>query len=251
LLKEDIQAKMQTDVEELQQRTRTQTKGHKINKLDKEDLVLMKSHGVKTENDDTELSQKCLKVKGIDNGLNLSKPEIKTRVHYGFLGKRHKSRMEFYQKRWFFIVSSRPLKDIDYATDDLLVEEKILPSFLQFDYLYYYEFNDDNDTSEAKGKIDIHECHEISKEDVDHKFNIIIDLGDRKFVMQSDLKGERDTWFEVLVNSRKTVKDIKLSITKKPRNLNKLQNIINTEGLGKLRDICETEKEKCIYNKEM
>ena len=66
------------------------------------------------------------------------------------------------------------------------------------------------------------------------------------------MKGERDKWFEAIRCARKTAKDFKLSITKKPRNLNKLCNIIEKEGISSLRERCENEKIKCIGNiKEM
>jgi hypothetical protein len=57
-------------------------------------------------------------------------------------------------------------------------------------------------------------------------------------------------WYEVLRNSRKTAKDIKLSITKKPRNLNKLLAMIDVEGVNKLKEFCEKEKEKLAGNYE-
>jgi hypothetical protein len=51
-------------------------------------------------------------------------------------------------------------------------------------------------------------------------------------------------WYEILKNSRKTAKDIKSSITKKPRNLCKILAVLEKEGIGNLRDFCEKEKEK-------
>ena len=76
---------------------------------------------------------------------------LDSRIHYGFLQKRHKATIEFYQKRWFFLISSRPLTDFGYDNDDKILEDQILPSFLMFDTLYYYEFENENDTSESKG----------------------------------------------------------------------------------------------------
>jgi hypothetical protein len=62
----------------------------------------------------------------------------------------------------------------------------------------------------------------------------------------SEFKGERDRWFEAIRCSRKTAKDFKISITKKPRNLNRISNIVEKEGITALREICEKDKEKCI-----
>ncbi len=73
-------------------------------------------------------------------------------------------------------------------------------------------------------------------------------MGDKKYEFVSDVKGERDTWYEVLKNSRKTAKDIKISITKKPRNLSKLLSILDKEGASKLKEVCEGEKDKIVGN---
>jgi hypothetical protein len=73
----------------------------------------------------------------------------------GFLNKRHKSSVENYQKRWLFLISSRPLYEKEYNIDDFSLEEKILPSFLTFDYIYYYKVENEKDSSEAVGKINL------------------------------------------------------------------------------------------------
>jgi hypothetical protein len=83
----------------------------------------------------------------------LSKELQESRFVYGFLEKRHKSSMELYQKRWCFLISSRPLTEEGYENDDIQLEENILPSFLIFDTIFYYKFKNENDDSEAKGKI--------------------------------------------------------------------------------------------------
>lgn len=83
------------------------------------------------------------------------------------------------------------------------------------------------------------------KED-EEKYYISIDQGYRKYEFFSEMKGERDRWFEAIRCSRKTGKDFKMSITNKPRNLNKLCNIIRKEGVSALREICEKEKQQII-----
>ncbi len=67
--------------------------------------------------------------------------------------------------------------------------------------------------------------------------------------MQTEVKGERDLWFEYIKNSRKTAKDVKNSVTKKPRNINKLCNVLESHsGEEKLKKICEEEMEKIVHN---
>lgn len=84
---------------------------------------------------------------------SLSKELQESRIIYGFLEKRHKSSMELYQKRWCFLISSRPLTEEGYENDDIQLEDNILPSFLIFDTIFYYKYKNENDDSEAKGKI--------------------------------------------------------------------------------------------------
>jgi len=83
---------------------------------------------------------------------------------------------------------------------------------------------------------------------MDKKYNLMIDMGDRKYEVQSEIKGERDLWFEYIKNSRKTAKDVKTSLTKHPRNINKLCNILESLGEDKLKKICEDEKDKIVSN---
>jgi hypothetical protein len=69
-------------------------------------------------------------------------------------------------------------------------------------------------------------------------------MGEKKVEVMTSIKGERDFWFDALKNSRRTGKDIMNSITKKPRNLCKFTNIIEKEGIERVKDICEEEKNK-------
>lgn len=114
----------------------------------------MKNNGlVLNKSSDNELNQKCLKLKNIEKGLNLNNPDIRSRIQYGFLMKRHKAKMEYYQKRWCFIISSRPLNDDGYENDEMSLDNKKLPSWMNFDVLYYYKVENEDDKSEFTGTI--------------------------------------------------------------------------------------------------
>jgi hypothetical protein len=82
----------------------------------------------------------------------------------------------------------------------------------------------------------------------DGKFLLIVDLGERKYEFESEIKGDRDKWYTCLKNSRRTAKEIKKSSTKKPRNISRLVKIIENEGIGKLREVCEKEKDNILQN---
>jgi hypothetical protein len=71
-------------------------------------------------------------------------------------------------------------------------------------------------------------------------------MGDRKYEFESEMKGERDKWYICIKNSRKTTKEYKKSITKKPRNISRLNKIVENEGIGKLKEIIEKEKDDIV-----
>jgi hypothetical protein len=100
-----------------------------------------------TDKDD-ELSEKLLKSRF--KNLNTELPEIKNRIQYGFLLKKHK-RDYLFQKRWFFIISSRPLNDIDYEKEDGMVSKN--PQGVLSDTLYYYSFDGEGEECKLKGEI--------------------------------------------------------------------------------------------------
>lgn len=93
-----------------------------------------------------------------------------SRIIYGFLEKRHKTATHLYQKRWLFLISSRPLTDEAYQNDENELESKILPSFISFDDLYYYEFENELDGSESKGKISLKYNNVKQASVMDYKF---------------------------------------------------------------------------------
>ena len=98
-----------------------------------------------------------MEAKNIKAQFNLDDPMIKSNICYGFLDKKKQGGLllDSIQKRWLFIISSRPLNDTNYETNDNNLDPSALPWWLKFDTLYYYRFEDNNDQSEARGAIDI------------------------------------------------------------------------------------------------
>ena len=114
-LVDETEKMMKTTSQDSQLETEDDKKKGKSNKMetiDKSTLDLLKRYGLGTT-DDNALSNKLLVSKGIDKLLNLNDPKIQSRIYHGFLFKHHKSQ-NYYQKRWFFIYSHRPLSDDKY-----------------------------------------------------------------------------------------------------------------------------------------
>ena len=190
-------------------------KANKIQALDKDTMELLHAHGMQTT-EDANLSKKLLSSKGIDKLLNLKDPKILSRIHHGFLYKHHKTR-DFFQKRWFFIYSHRPLKDENYEKDEADIDKK--KDWLEFDSLFYFKFEGENENSSSKNKLDLSLSHKIEIMDNEDKFYLILDVEDRRYEFYSESKGERDFWFEILKNARRTAKEYSTSVTKHPRNV--------------------------------
>jgi hypothetical protein len=62
------------------------------------------------DKDLAQLSEAALRSKGFWNYLKAVKEKtLKTRLMYGFLKKRSKGKIKYFNQRWFFLISSRPL----------------------------------------------------------------------------------------------------------------------------------------------
>lgn len=132
--------------------------------------------------------------------------------------KKHKE-YDYYQKRWFFIFSSRPLFDNNYLEDETDLDPKKQKDWLKFDTLFYFKYESTDENSKSSGELELVNSHKIELLDKDDKYYLYLDIEDRKFDLYCDSKADRDIWFEVLKNSRRTAKEYQASVTKHPRNI--------------------------------
>ena len=245
-LVDETEKMMKTTSQDSQLETEDDKKKGKSNKMetiDKSTLDLLKRYGLGTT-DDNALSNKLLVSKGIDKLLNLNDPKIQSRIYHGFLFKHHKSQ-NYYQKRWFFIYSHRPLSDDKYITDDSNIDKQ--KEWLTFDSLCYFKYEDENEKTLQQSSLDLSQSHKIEAIDKEGKYFIILDVEDRIYEFYSEIKGDRDKWFEVLKNSRRTAKEYKASVTKHPRNV-ELLNSIFEKGQDKFKEKFEEEMNKIVGN---
>ena len=245
-LVDETEKMMKTTSQDSQLETEDDKKKGKSNKMetiDKSTLDLLKRYGLGTT-DDNALSNKLLVSKGIDKLLNLNDPKIQSRIYHGFLFKHHKSQ-NYYQKRWFFIYSHRPLSDDKYITDDSNIDKQ--KEWLTFDSLCYFKYEDENEKTLQQSSLDLSQSHKIEAIDKEGKYFIILDVEDRIYEFYSEIKGDRDKWFEVLKNSRRTAKEYKASVTKHPRNV-ELLNSIFEKGQDKFKEKLEEEMNKIVGN---
>jgi len=218
----------------------TYTKKHKISSAGKVTTELIKKHGFVTN------KEEILKAKGISQLINITDPKITNRIYYGFLFKKHKVH-DYFQKRWFFIFSSRPLFDHHYMEDDVDLEPKKQKEWLKFDTLFYFKYEGEEESSKSLGSLELLNSHKIELLDKDDKFYLYLDVEDRRFDFYCESKAERDIWFEVLKNARRTAKEYYASITKHPRNIELLNNIY-LSGEKELIKRLEKEKKEIVGN---
>ena len=198
---------------------------NKIQSMTKNNMEILESHGFYTNSNDDEISKELLSAKGIDKLLNLHGPKILDRIYYGFLYKQHPRRMDHFQKRWFFIFSSRPLFDKKYIEDETNLESSVQKDWIKFDVLYYFKFEGAKKYNEFQAQLELKNSHKIELLDKPDKFFLLLDVEDRVFQFNSDIKAKRDIWFEVLKNSRRTAKEFMNSKFGNPRNVELLNNI--------------------------
>lgn len=99
-----------------------------------------------------QLSLKALVTKGIWGYLKNIKPELlRSRIMFGFIRKRSKGTVKYFISRWWFLISSRPLNMEDFLMDPHVLGESQLPPLFEFDTLYQYYMDTDNDDSAALG----------------------------------------------------------------------------------------------------
>jgi hypothetical protein len=133
----------ETEVNKSRSDSRAGQKNWKANYQSVNTMEILKKSGF--TNRDDELSEKALKLKF--KSLNPEVPEIRSRIHYGYM----LINLSNSQKRWFFIMSSRPLNDVEYEKEDGMIFKN--PAGVNLDTLYYYEFENEEDECILKGEI--------------------------------------------------------------------------------------------------
>ena len=199
-------------------------------------------------NKEQKISSNLIKAKGIDKLINVKDPKINARINYGFIYKKHKVQ-NYYQKRWFFLFSSRPLSNNDYIEDETDLEPKKQKDWMKFDCLFYFKYEDKDAKSESQGSLDLAKSHKIELLDKDEKYYLYLDVEDRRLELYCDSKAERDIWFEALKNSRRTAKEYQASFTKHPRNVELLYSYFKESEKDFTKKI-EKEKTAIIGNYE-
>ena len=204
--------------------------------INKDTANIIKKYGYIFSKEES-LSNQLLEIKGVSKLIKVNDKKIQIRMHYGIMYMKENAN-DSYNKRWFFLFSPRPLYNEYYNTYIIDLEQDKQKGWLKFDTLFYFKC-DDNENSDYLGKIELADLHNILNSDRNNKFYINLDINDKVYDFYSETKVERDEWFEVIKNSRKTSKEYKLSITKHPRNVEILYSLYNQDQKEFLKKIQE------------
>ena len=173
------------------------------------------------------LSGEALVAKGIQNYISsIDRDLIDTRIKYGFLHKKAGSagQIKFFQQRWFFMVSSRPLDSQNYVSDPRTMDETLIPPLLELDTIYYYIMGKAGDSSGQCGEIKTIDIlnvtiKDMSKSKGESGHALIIDTGTNRIHLNTPHKFDLETWLEAILCSMQTAKETRLSLTEQCRNI--------------------------------
>jgi hypothetical protein len=160
---------------------------------------------------------------------------IKRFFLYGFLNKRSKGTVKYFQKRWCILVSGAPL--VPTNEEDTLSESG-LPPWMFLNHMYYFKYAGPDDDSEAQGEIPTRLCTIRIKdmsESRDSGSSFLLDLGNRIFHFNADSEEDMNRWVKAIDTSKESALDITSSLTGKPKFIKKIIQLFDTHGVKGLR----------------
>ena len=163
-----------------------------------------------------------LQSKGVDQLINIKSSKIRSRTNQGYMYIKLKEEDSF-QKKAFFIFSSRPLLNKKYLKDEVDLSVKEQRGWIKFDTLFYFDEGSTNPNS-----IPLININKIELSDKDNNFFIYLFLENNTIELYTEIKKDRDKWYEALKNSMRTAKEYKASLTKHPRNIELLNSFFNS-----------------------
>ncbi|CAD8108104.1 unnamed protein product [Paramecium sonneborni] len=156
-------------------------------------------------------NEKMIELVGLKEYIkNMNEQFIYQRMIYGYLGKRSKGKVKYFQKRWFILVSAKPLYQ-EYNDEKILTEAQ-LPPWLELDTITYFKEKEEGKPPKAKGDVRMIDCQEIIIKDMSKSkesgFTFKLNMGDRLYHLMADSEQERKKWQLALSLSMKTTKEI-------------------------------------------
>ncbi|CAD8118152.1 unnamed protein product [Paramecium sonneborni] len=174
--------------------------------LSKEDKKIIEKQNVSQLSND-----KMIELVGLKEFIkNMNEQFIYQRMIYGYLGKRSKGKVKYFQKRWFILVSAKPLYP-DY-NDEKILHESQLPPWLELDTITYFKQKEEGKPPKAKGDVKMLDCQEIIIKNMSKSkesgYTFKLNMGDRLYHLMADSELERQKWQSALSASIRITKEI-------------------------------------------
>ncbi|CAK57824.1 unnamed protein product (macronuclear) [Paramecium tetraurelia] len=156
-------------------------------------------------------NEKMLELIGLKEFIkNMNEQFVYQRMIYGYLGKRSKGKVKYFQKRWFILVSAKPLYS-DY-NDEKILQESQLPPWLELDTITYFKQKEEGKPPKAKGDVKMLDCQEIIIKNMSKSkesgYTFKLNMGDRLYHLMADSELERTKWQTALSASIRITKEI-------------------------------------------
>jgi hypothetical protein len=84
---------------------------------------------------------------------NIKQDFLNPRLIYGFAYLRAPGKIKYFNQRWLFLISSRPLNFEQYISDSKILDEQAIPPLLELETIYIYIMGNEGDTSSQCGEI--------------------------------------------------------------------------------------------------
>lgn len=181
--------------------------------------------------DSSDLNTQIMVTKGIWRYLSRYSDKLfKRHLHCGFLNKRSKGSVKYFQKRWFILVSGNP---VIMSPDDETLTEEFFPPWMHLNHIYYFKWVGNNDDSDVQGEIptrlvtirvkDMTNSHDSGK-------SFLLDLGNRIFHLNAENEEQMNNWIRAIVASKENAQDITSNITGKPKYVKKIILLFDVGG---------------------
>ena len=156
---------------------------------------------------------------------------------YGFLKKKGRINIAGLdvappQVRWLFLMSSRPLNEDDYIHDTNIMSNSKLPSIMDFDVIYYFTYDTDDDNSLPQGNIKTIDIA-IDKLEIEQtksdEFSFTCDVGEKKYTFMASTRFIAEQWVEAIRCSNRTSNENRYSVTGKIQNISKIVTLFQLD----------------------
>jgi predicted ATP-grasp superfamily ATP-dependent carboligase len=130
---------------------------------------------------------------------------------YGYLDKRSTGKVKYFQKRWYFLISCRPLNLTDYLNDSQVMDKTLTPPLLEPDTIYQYHMDKEGDQSGYAFELETIKIVNLIKKDMskssEYGHALIVDYGDDKIHLNCKHRFEMEKWYEAILCSIQTARE--------------------------------------------